>query len=30
VFHVVTTNQAQDIQPAALPEKKFELNGEEV
>lgn len=30
VFDVVTTNQAQDIQPAALPEKKFELNGEEV
>ena len=30
VFHVVTTNQAQDIQPAALPEKKLELNGEEV
>ena len=30
VFDVVTTNQAQDIQPAALPEKKLELNGEEV
>lgn len=30
VFDVVATNQAQDIQPAALPEKKFELNGEEV
>ena len=30
VFDVVATNQTQDIQPAALPEKKFELNGEEV
>ena len=30
VFDVVTTDQAQNIQPAALPEKKLELNGEEV